>query len=243
MKTKTKIKTAKKFLSFCVCLNIFIVFLTGTAAANSDVLGKEAKNPDKKYVALTFDDGPHPVYTQKILDVLEEKKVPATFFVVGYRVELHRDALKRMKKLNCEIGNHTYTHADLSAISKTNTVLETEKCSETIFAATGEYPVIYRPPFGKINKENEKCVPMRKILWTVDSLDWNTKSKDKVVRNVLKNVKDGSIVLMHDFYNSTLCALPEIIDALKEAGFEFKTVSDLAALQKMAKLQDHFLDG
>ena len=89
----------QRLLAFSVCAILFFAFLTGTASANSDdVLGKETENPDKKYVALTFDDGPHPIYTQKILDILEEKKVPATFFVVGWRAELNPDALKRIKQ-------------------------------------------------------------------------------------------------------------------------------------------------
>lgn len=228
----------KRFLFFAACVILAFAFIL-TASANSDVFGKKE---DKKYVALTFDDGPHPVYTQKILDILEEKKVTATFFVVGSRAELHPDKIKRMKKMDCEIGNHTYSHADLWAASRSKTVAEIEKCSAAIFAITGEEPIIYRPPFGRIRKDNENCVPLRKILWTVDSLDWNTKSKDRVINNIVNNVKDGSIVLMHDFYNSTLSALPEIIDILREAGYEFKTVSELAAMEKISNLQEYFMD-
>ena len=225
-------KKTKKFLYFVTCVILFSVFL-----------GISSAEENKKYIALTFDDGPHPVYTQKILDILEEEKVSATFFVVGYRAELLPEALKRMIKLNCEIGNHTYNHADLSGNSVKNGVTyQIEKCSEAIFAATGEYPVIYRPPFGKISKANEKRIPLKKILWTVDSLDWNTKNKDRVVRNVVKNVKDGSIVLMHDFYESTLKALPEIINTLKTEGYEFVTVSELAALKKISRLHEYFMD-
>jgi len=197
----------------------------------------------KKYIALTFDDGPHPRHTEKILDILEEKKIKATFFVVGFRAELQPESLKRMKKLNCEIGNHTYSHADMSGYVKNGVTNEIEKCSEAIFAATGEYPVTYRPPFGRISKANEKKIPLRKVLWTVDSLDWNVKDKNRIINNVVKNVKDGSVILMHDFYDSTVKALPEIIDKLSEAGFEFVTVSELADLSKISKLHEYFLDG
>ncbi|MCL1859027.1 MAG: polysaccharide deacetylase family protein [Oscillospiraceae bacterium] len=225
----------KKIISFVIC----VIFVSALFGITSDAKEKE----NKKYIALTFDDGPHPVYTAKILDILEEKKIAATFFIVGFRAELHPDALKRMKKLDCEIGNHTYSHADLSGNNVKNGVTyEIEKCSEAIFAATGEYPVVYRPPFGKISKANEKRVPLKKILWTVDSLDWNIKNKDKVIRNVVKNVKDGSIILMHDFYESTLRALPDIIEVLSDEGYEFVTVSELAALKKISHLQEYFLD-
>ena len=243
------IKIIKKILSFIACAILLSVFLgTATAAHGSNDLNDsnpaifDKAKENKKYIALTFDDGPHPVYTQKILDILEEKKVSATFFVVGYRAELLPETLKRMKDLDCEIGNPTHNHTNLSGYVKNGATHEIEKCSEAIFAATGEYPVIYRPPFGKISKENEKRIPLKKILWTVDSLDWDTKNKDRVVRNVVKNVKDGSIILMHDFYESTLKALPEIIDILSDEGYEFATVSELAALKKISRLQEYFLD-
>ena len=229
-------KTKKNFI-FAACAILFFACAFFCASAENHI---SAGN--KKYIAVTFDDGPHPRYTQKILDILAEKKVAATFFIVGERAEIYPELLVKMKKQKCEIGNHTYSHVDLSKTKKNGIVYQIQKCSEAIYAATGEYPVIYRPPFGRIRKEDEKSVPMRKILWTVDSLDWNTKNKDKVIRNVVKNVKDGSIILMHDFYRSTVSALPEIIDELKEAGDEFVTVSELAALKKISNLQEYFMD-
>lgn len=247
---KIKMQAEKIFKYFTIAVAVFL-FFTFTANAEAprnvdDTLGhntEKSEKPEKKYIALTFDDGPHPVYTEKILDILEEKKVAATFFVVGFRAELQPESLKRMKKLNCEIGNHTYSHADLSAnYVKKGAIFEIEQCSEAIFAATGEYPVIYRPPFGKISKANEKKIILRKVLWTVDSMDWNIKDKNRVIKNVVKNIKDGSIILMHDFYASTFNALPEIIDTLLEQGYEFVTVSKLAEMSKISKLQDYFLD-
>ena len=242
-----KIININKILSFIACVILFsFAFGIASAAFDSDSAMSDSDadqyKKSKKYIALTFDDGPHPVYTQKILDILEEKKVAATFFVVGFRAEIFPDALKRMKKLDCEIGNHTYNHADLSGNVKNGVTYQIEKCSEAIFTAIEEYPIIYRPPFGKISKANEKRIPLKKILWTVDSLDWNTKNKDKVIKNVVKNVKDGSIILMHDFYESTLNALPEIIEILKGEEYEFVTVSELAALNKISRLQEYFLD-
>ena len=182
----------------------------------------------EKYVALTFDDGPHPVYTKKILDVLEEKNVSATFFVVGFRAELHPNILLRMKELNCEIGNHTYEHKDLKKISKADALYQINNCSDIISDITGEYPKIYRPPFGKIGSELEKEIDMTKVLWTIDSWDWKYKNeKLRIVNNVVNKTKKNSIILMHDFYKTTLAALPDIIDRLQADGFEFITVSEL----------------
>ena len=233
----------KKVLSYTVCVILFcFIFFINLISAAPEKDNQNIEPQHKKYIAITFDDGPHPVYTRKILDVLAEKNVVATFFVVGGRAEIYPEALIKMKELKCEIGNHTYDHVDLSKTRKAGIIYQIQKCSEAIYAATGEYPVVYRPPFGRIRKEDEKSIPMKKILWTVDSLDWNTKNKDKVVKNVVKSVKEGSIILMHDFYSSTLKALPEIIDELRAAGYEFATVSELAALKKISNLHDYFMD-
>ena len=199
---------------------------------------------EKTYVALTFDDGPHPEYTGKILNILAEKNAPATFFIVGDRAELHPTLLRRMKQANCEIGNHTYSHVDLSKINNKEFLREIEKCNETIFNATGEYPKIYRPPFGRISKSNESSISdkMTKILWTVDSSDWTTSNSDKVADKVIKSVKNKSIVLMHDFYKQSVEALPKIIDTLREKGYEFVTVSQLKELSNLPDRMEYFIN-
>ncbi|MCL2772981.1 MAG: polysaccharide deacetylase family protein [Oscillospiraceae bacterium] len=246
----------KKYLFYNLFLVIFsILFSTSVnsiddignknnipeiSAHNSEISGNRKSN-EKKYVALTFDDGPHPEYTPQVLDILTEKKAVATFFVLGYRVEQHPELLQRMKSLKCEIGNHTYDHADLHKTSKSQIVSEINKCNEAIYAATGEYPKLYRPPFGNMWKENESLIPLKKILWSVDSADWRTENPDRVVKNVISTVKENSTILMHDFYPQTIKALPEIIDRLRAEGYEFVTVSELAELSQLAKLPD-FMD-
>ena len=206
--------------------------------------GDTQELPEKTYVALTFDDGPHPEYTGKILNILVEKNAPATFFIVGDRAELHPTLLRRMKQASCEIGNHTYSHVDLSKISNKEFMREMEKCNETIFNATGEYPKIYRPPFGRISKSNEDSISdkMTKILWTVDSSDWTTSNSDKVADKVIKSVKNNSIVLMHDFYKQSVEALPKIIDTLREKGYEFVTVSQLKELSNLPDRMEYFIN-
>ena len=199
---------------------------------------------EKSYVALTFDDGPHPEYTGKILNILSEKNAPATFFIVGDRAELHPTLLRRIKQANCEIGNHTYSHVDLSKINNTEFMHQMEKCNEAIFNATGEYPKIYRPPFGRISSKNEKSISdkMTKILWTVDSEDWTTPDKDRVADKVINSVKNKSIVLMHDFYKQSAEALPRIIDTLREKGYEFVTVSQLKELSALPDRMEYFIN-
>ena len=209
---------------FVLLCNAFVVLAADTAI-----------EAEKKYIALTFDDGPHPEYTEKVLDILEEKNVPATFFVVGFRAEVHRDTILRMKKLNCEVGNHTYEHKHLKKISRQEALTEIRKCSDIIFDITGEYPKIYRPPFGEIGKGLEKEIAMTKILWTIDSSDWRIKyEKSQVVNNIVPKANENSIILLHDFYKATVAALPEIIDKLQAEGFEFITISELLKIDNSA---------
>ena len=244
---------SKKYFSFIIFLIVFfIIFSNPVSSAGNGKINENENNDNnetsvknesgkKKYVALTFDDGPHPEYTPKVLDILAEKKVVATFFVLGYRVEEEPELVRREKMLGCEIGNHTYNHADLNKTSKSRIVAEINKCNDAIYAATGEYPKLYRPPYGNMWKANESLIPLKKILWSVDSADWRTENPDKIVKNVLTTVKANSTILMHDFYPQTIKALPEIIDRLRAEGYKFVTVSELAELSQLAKLPD-FMD-
>ena len=199
---------------------------------------------DKKYIALTFDDGPHPRYTGEILNVLIEKQARATFFIVGNRAELHPTLLRRIKGANCELGNHTYNHVDLSQVSQSEFMSQIDKCNQAIYNATGEYPSVYRPPFGRISKANEQLISgsMKKILWTVDSMDWNTKDKDKIVKHVVKSAKNRAVILMHDFYSQAVEALPDIIDELRTQGYEFLTVSELRELSDLPERIEYFIN-
>ena|GEM_PF-1208680 len=200
--------------------------------------------PGKKYIALTFDDGPHPKYTGRIINILAEKNAPATFFIVGDRGELHPTLLRRIKQANCEIGNHTYNHIDLSKVSRDEFINQIEKCNRAIYNATGEYPKVYRPPFGRISKANEQYLggKMKKILWTVDSHDWNTQDKNKIVRQVVSSAKDKAIILMHDFYSQSVDALPDILDELKQQGYEFVTVSELIKRRELPARMEYFIN-
>ena len=235
-------KISKHLFTYCfrvfivviiIIVNLFsnVIISAGIIENVEDTENSETAGTAEKYIALTFDDGPHPIYTIKVLDILSEKNIPATFFVVGFRAELHPALLKKMRELKCEIGNHTYNHTDLSKVNQSSAVSQIEKCGGIIHSITGEYPKIYRPPYGVISKANQAVIPLEKIMWTVDSCDWKTGSAEKIVKNVTAAVKDRSIILMHDFYEQTVDALPEIIDILLNEGYKFVTVSELYQLQ------------
>lgn len=191
-------------------------------------------NTDEKLIALTFDDGPHPQYTEEILDILEEYGIRATFFVVGENVRKYPELVKRENALGCEIGNHTFTHPlNLSKVSTEKTldeIIETEKAVEEVI---GDRPVLFRPPGGNYGETVAKVLDRFDydvILWTVDPEDWKCPEIRKIVDNVKKNVQPGSIILMHDSVypkSNTPEALRILIPYLIGEGYEFVTVSEL----------------
>ena len=178
-------------------------------------------------VALTFDDGPHPVYTPQLLDGLKECGVHATFFVVGKNILGNEALLKRMETEGHLIGNHTYSHVKLSELDIARACAEVEKTNALICEVTGKEPEFIRPPFGEWKKAMECSFEMIPVLWDVDPLDWTTKNTALVVERVLKDTKPGDIILLHDYYQSSVDAALEIVDALTEKGYEFVTVDDL----------------
>ena len=178
-------------------------------------------------VALTFDDGPHPVYTPQLLDGLNERGVRATFFVVGENIPGNEALLKRMETEGHLIGNHTYSHVKLSELDIARACAEVEKTNALICEVTGKEPEFIRPPFGEWKKAMECSFEMIPVLWDVDPLDWTTKNTALVVERVLKDTKPGDIILLHDYYQSSVDAALEIVDALTERGYKFVTVDEL----------------
>lgn len=178
-------------------------------------------------VALTFDDGPHPVYTPQLLDGLNERGVHATFFVVGKNILGNEALLKRMETEGHLIGNHTYSHVKLSELDIARACAEVEKTNALICEVTGKEPEFIRPPFGEWKKAMECSFEMIPVLWDVDPLDWTTKNTALVVERVLKDTKPGDIILLHDYYQSSVDAALEIVDALTERGYKFVTVDEL----------------
>ncbi len=187
----------------------------------------ENMQEEKKKVALTFDDGPHPVYTPEMLDLLKEKNIKVTFFLLGEQVEKYPDIVKRMNDEGHLIGNHSYKHEQLSKLSSVQACSQVNRTNELIYAITGKYPEYLRPPFGDWKDRLDCEVNMIEVLWNVDTLDWSSQNKDKVVSKVMKNVEEGDIILMHDSYESTVKATAEIIDRLQKDGYEFVTVDEL----------------
>ena len=187
---------------------------------------------DDKVVALTFDDGPSK-YTDKILDVLKKYNACGTFFLIGNKVDFYGDTLIRMLKEGSEIGNHSYDHKLLTRLSKEEFQEEINKTQEAIKRVTGFTPTLFRPTYGGYTNTLKSYTDLKFVLWDVDSRDWQVKTKDKILKNVLPNVKSGSIILMHDNHEYSLNALEDIISNLKKQGYKFVTVSELLELKKL----------
>ncbi|SET63581.1 Peptidoglycan/xylan/chitin deacetylase, PgdA/CDA1 family [Natronincola peptidivorans] len=190
-------------------------------------------------IALTFDDGPNPKYTPQILDVLKQQGVPATFFVMGSRVERHPEIVQRIAQEGHVVANHTWIHPDLSKVPQVTLLSEMQRTEDIIHKVTGLRTSLMRPPYGRVNPEGiEKLRDMnyKVINWSVDSVDWRDQDVDQILINTLPGVRQGGILLFHDAggdqqtRGATAAALPEIIHTLRSQGYEFVTVDELLNL-------------
>ena len=178
-------------------------------------------------IALTFDDGPSPKYTPLLLDGLKERNVRATFFLLGKNVKENQELVQRMQAEGHLLGNHTYNHVQLNKIPETTARQEILKTNNEIYEATGKYPEYMRPPYGAWKKNMELCVEMLPVFWDIDTLDWKSQNVDAILKAAGEEPEDGSIILMHDEYQTSVEAALLLIDRLKEKGYEFVTVDEL----------------
>lgn len=193
----------------------------------TDGAAAETDPDDTMRVALTFDDGPHPAWTVKLLDGLAERDVRATFFVIGKNIPGNEDIIARMAQEGHLIGNHTYDHIKISDLSVEEACEQVERTSTLVRAITGKDTEYVRPPFGSWRGDLECSFEMFPVLWDVDPLDWTTKNTSDVVRRVLEAVEPDDIILLHDCYESSVDAALQIVDALLEQGYQFVTVDEL----------------
>lgn len=182
---------------------------------------------ETRRIALTFDDGPHPYYTDLLLDGLAERGVKVTFFLLGENIEGREDVIRRMSEEGHLIGNHTFYHVDINSLSMEEACAEIRDTSEAIRAITGQQVEYVRPPYGNWNKELECQVMMIPVFWTLDTLDWKVKNTDRIVREVLEDVEENDVILMHDSYRTTVEAALRIVDDLQKKGYEFVTADEL----------------
>ena len=189
---------------------------------------KTEENSDMKpKIALTFDDGPHPVYTPMLLEGLQERRVNATFFLIGKNIEGNEEIVKQMAEQGNLIGNHTYNHVKVSELSAKEACEEMMMTSELVEQITGEATCYIRPPFGVWDDSLDCEIDMISVKWTIDPLDWTTKNVSEVVEKVVTHAEENDIILLHDCYESSVQAALQIVDRLQAEGFEFVTVDQL----------------
>ncbi|MCB0911104.1 MAG: polysaccharide deacetylase family protein [Propionibacteriaceae bacterium] len=201
-----------------------------TPASTSPTPSAKSPNCAKlKCVALTFDDGPV-TGTAHLLNTLKRKGVHATFFTVGYNAAAHPELLRRMLAEGHVIGNHTYSHQQLTRLSAGGVRSEITKANALIEKATGSTPTLIRPPYGATDPAVKQVVAslgMSQILWNVDPLDWKDRNSALVTQRVLAAARPGSIILSHDIHPTTRAAYGRIIDGLRAKGFTLVTVPEL----------------
>ncbi|MBK1855801.1 polysaccharide deacetylase family protein [Verrucomicrobiaceae bacterium 5K15] len=186
------------------------------------------------YVAMTYDDGPHPQNTPRLLDMLRKRNIKATFYVIGRSVNLYPQITRRIVAEGHEIGNHTWTHPKLTALSDSAVRSELNRTRDAIIASTGVKPRTMRPPYGALRQDQRAWIYKEygypTILWSVDPEDWRRPGVSVVTSRIVNNTRNGGIVLAHDLHKPTVDAMPGTLDGLLRKGFKFVTVSQLLAL-------------
>ena len=223
-----------QFFCFLVFLAMFpsLIKMDGrkTMSVSSDSVRSQSISDEvRPVVALTFDDGPNASSTPILLDGLKERKVRATFFLIGENVEKgeNEKIVKRMYEEGHLIGNHTYTHCNLSKLETGEAKKELEQTDTVIEKITGKQPAFARAPYGELPVDSEQDLSRMYIGWTVDPLDWMTEDAGSVVKTVVEEINPGDIILLHDCYSSSVQAAIRIVDLLQGKGYEFVTVDHL----------------
>lgn len=216
------------FLAECFVLTVLIVLNARPKETKEAREVSAATARENPRVALTFDDGPSK-YTTGLLDGLRKRGVRATFFLQGQCIEGKEEVIKQMQEDGHLIGNHTFHHVQLTKLSDEQAKQEVVSTSNAIYEITGIYTSYIRPPFGEWKKGLDYNVTMIPVLWTIDSRDWYTQNTPVIVNEVMKQVEDGDIILMHDCYKTSVESALQIVDQLKEQGYELVTVDEMIA--------------
>lgn len=178
-------------------------------------------------MALTFDDGPDPRTTPQVLDILANYQAKGTFFMMGSKVAGNEALVKRVSEAGHEIGNHSWDHPNLTKLTVDQIQYQVNATNQAISKACGKKPLYLRPPYGATNDTVQRASGLAQMLWTVDTRDWENHSTAGIMDNIKKQLQYGGVVLMHDIHQTTVNALPTVMEYLKAEGYQCVTVSDL----------------
>jgi len=190
------------------------------------------------YVAMTFDDGPHPQNTPRLLDMLRARNIKATFYMIGRSVDMYPQIVRRVVAEGHEVGNHSYSHRLLSKLSDDELLRDLSQTRDAIGRAAGVQPRTMRPPYGSLLQRQRELVHSQlgypTVLWSVDPLDWKRPGPSVVTSRILAGAGNGAVVLSHDLHAPTVEAMPATLDGLLRRGYKFVTVSQMIALSTSA---------
>ena len=193
-------------------------------------------NVDGPYIAMTFDDGPSPETTPRLLDILKQRNIKATFFMIGQNAERNPEIVKRILADGHEIGNHSWTHPQLAKLPDDRVTEEITKTQNAIKNASGYTPKLLRPPYGSITARQKEWIEnqfgLSVILWSVDPFDWKRPGASVIEQRILAGARPGAIILSHDIHKQTVDSMPATLDALAAKGYQFVTVSQLIAMNR-----------
>ena len=224
-------KNCKEFLSLFISLMLTLQLLRLPIRAETEVY--RSVKTDSMKIALTFDDGPHPHQTERILSILDEYQVKATFFMVGVNVQNYPDAARMVLSRGHEVGNHTFSHPLVAKLSQSDLEQEMSACEDVLEELCEYRPHLFRPPEGALTASVSNCTEQGDyslVLWSLDTRDWEVKNTQKIVQTVLSQVQAGDIILMHDYIgvgSKTPEALSILLPELIARGYEPVTVSEL----------------
>ena len=191
---------------------------------------------DQPYIAMTFDDGPSSANTPRLLEILKQRNIKATFFLIGQNAASNPDLVRRILADGHEVGNHSWTHPQLSKLSDDRVTTEINKTQDAIKEASGFTPTLLRPPYGAITARQREWIEsqfgLSIILWSVDPFDWKRPGASVITQRILSQVRPGAIILSHDIHKQTVDAMPATLDGLIAKGYKFVTVTQLIAMNK-----------
>ncbi|MDR0297419.1 MAG: polysaccharide deacetylase family protein [Streptococcaceae bacterium] len=217
--------------------------LTDQLTTLEDSLALKQKYADKKYIALTFDDGPNGATTPSILKTLKAEGVQGTFFVLGQQAQSYPNIVKQAAADGNEVSSHTWDHKDLTTLTAAQQKQEITSAQNLIEKLTGKHVPFFRPPYGNFNAATKSATNNALIYWGIDTNDWRYSTAAPVVQNALTAAHSGAILLMHDIHPVDVDALPQIIEGLKKQGYSFVTVSQLIEIQNGSITPGHVYYG
>ncbi len=221
------VSTILGLLFSCICFILLSVRREYNYSEKASAFSVQTEEIEEKRIALTFDDGPHPINTPILLEGLRERGVLASFFVIGEHAKMYPEIIEDMYEDGHFIGNHTYHHISATQVEEEIFLKELEETNYVMEEITGEEVHYVRPPFGHWSSQVEEASGMLPVFWNIDPRDWCTEDVDAVVNQVVKEAEHNGIILLHDKYETSVEAALIIVDELQEMGFEFVTVDEI----------------